>query len=320
MVYHYCPPIITYHNLHLHLPLPQGVLRGYVCCCNCNPGNHTPLYTVYCSYYNYTILYSLFYIHILQDLLLLQELGDEHIELVYIPLLPQEVPNHMQQVTEGKGGSLLLVSISSRCSPASTQAWSIPLPSMYFPNADKAQNTISSSPGRKRKWFLLSSRSTHNFIARSYSCISKVTTVIDSLPITWVVVSRALMKPVYSVSYSVGESGSREEQDQHWSCHKTTIATNWRLPMHVPGAFDVTLTMSSSKLKHPIIHAISVFLHFSVAGVDGLCLHSLFLFSGSGFLQVSFGHSTVSHNVCALDDRSSLIGGINGDFSNDSDL
>ena len=103
-------------------------------------------------------------------------------------------------------------------------------PSMYFPNADKAQHTICSSPGQKRKWFLMSSRSTHNFIARLYSCISKVTTVIDSLPITWVVMSRALMRPVYSVSYSVGGSGSREEQDQHWSCHKTTIAMNWRLP------------------------------------------------------------------------------------------
>ena len=65
-----------------------------------------------------------FCIHVLQDSILFQELGLTHRICVYkliygLSLRLQEVPNHMQQVTEGKGDSLLLFSISSRCSELS---------------------------------------------------------------------------------------------------------------------------------------------------------------------------------------------------------
>jgi len=125
---------------------------------------------------------------------------------------------------------------------------------MYFPNADKAQNTICSSPGRKRKWFLLSSRSTHNFIARSYSCISKVATVIDS---QHELLCHVLSWDPYTAYHIL--SGERIKRGTRPTLVLSQYDDSNELKAsHVPGAFGVTLTMSSSKLKRPIIHAISV--------------------------------------------------------------
>ena len=227
MVYHYCPPIITYHNHHLHLPLPQGVLRGYVCCCNCNPGNHTPLYTVYCSYYNYTILYSLFTSTFYKIYYCFRSWGMNTSNRCIYPFFRKKFPTICSRWRKGrvalccsspyhrdvarlqpKPGQFRFLLCTS---PMQTR------PKIQYAVRQAGRESdfccllvlpITSLPGRTAAYLKSRRLLTHNM-----SCY---VTCSHETRIQRIIFCRG--------------SGSREEQDQHWSCHNTTIATNWRLP------------------------------------------------------------------------------------------